>query len=83
MKVRKIIGWLMIVAGGAYVGILGASWISGASVSINIPLLVVSLIMFFIGISLIGQGKKFNKQVEKFKRGKGEPSDTRNDKESS
>ncbi len=74
MKVKKIIGWLMIVAGGIYIGILGASgieWlVSKTPVNVNIPLLVVSIILAFIGLSLSGQDKKFDEKVNKFKKGK-------------
>ncbi len=52
---KKIIAGIMIVLGGVYIGILGASWISGSGVSVNVPFLVGSIVIASIGFSLSGQ----------------------------
>jgi len=54
----KIVGWIFTIAGGFYIGLLGASAIAGAFIGFNIPILVVSLLLFFAGQSLVKKGKR-------------------------
>lgn len=52
-KAKKITGWVLMLGGGVYLGLLGAqglSWIINKnSVDVNVPLLVISCILACVG----------------------------------
>jgi len=60
--IRKVLGWILIIAGGVYLGLLGASYIyclaDGNPVEVHIPLLIISIVLVCIGTVVKDLGQK-------------------------
>lgn len=60
--IRKVLGWVLMIGGGIYFALLGAQglyWLVNRNpVEVHVPTLVVSLIVFSIGVVVRDWGQK-------------------------